>query len=255
MILDNDFILESNSSTDLRKDDYETSKEYLVPLDKLMSLLEQHLGKNTEIVYHDMTLPYEHTIVDIRHGDITGREIGGCGSNLGLEVIRGTTTDGDRFNYITHTNNGRILRSSSVYIYDHGQPVGAICINTDLSETMRMEKYFREFNGYTDCYNNGANDGDSGERFAQNVSELLDFFMQEAQKVVGVPAPLMNREEKIRFIDLLDKKGAFLISKSSEHVCSFINVSKYTLYNYLDCVRNNAQKMKEDKNESRNENC
>ena len=47
----------------------------------------------------------------------------------------------------------------------------------------------------------------------------------------------MGREEKMKFLKYLDSKGAFLISKSSEKVCEFLGISKYTLYNYLETVR------------------
>ncbi len=99
----------SNSSYESSED-----QEPMIPIKKVLDLLEAHLGATSEIVYHDLTRPYEHTIVDIRNGYITGRSVGGCGSNLGLEIIRGTKHNGDEFNYITHARTGRSLRSSSI---------------------------------------------------------------------------------------------------------------------------------------------
>ena len=87
-------------------------------LKKLLDMMENHFGKNNEIVLHDLTKDYNHTIIDIRNGHITGRSIGDCGSNLGLEVLRGTVVNGDRYNYITHTKDGKVLRSSSMYFYE-----------------------------------------------------------------------------------------------------------------------------------------
>ena len=52
----------------------------------------------------------------------------------------------------------------------------------------------------------------------------------------------MNREQKMEFLRFLDKKGAFLISKSNERVCEFLQISKFTLYNYLDAIRNGDEK-------------
>ena len=49
----------------------------------LLSMLEAQYGSNCEIVLHDLTKDYNHTIVDIRNGHITGRKIGDCGNNLG----------------------------------------------------------------------------------------------------------------------------------------------------------------------------
>ena len=69
---------------------YQENKEWL---HKLMDLLEAHFGPDVEFVLHDLTLDYEHTIVDIRNGHITGREIGGTGDILGLEYIRNASED------------------------------------------------------------------------------------------------------------------------------------------------------------------
>ena len=206
------------------------SPEPQISIKKVLNLLEQHLGCTSEIVYHDLTKPYEHTITDIRNGYITGRRVGGCGSNLGLEVIRGIKKDGDKFNYITHTKTGRILRSSSIYISDGEKVVASICVNTDITDTVRLENFLKGYNGYNIEQN-------SPEHFASNVEELLEAFMKEGQELVGMPAPLMGREEKLKFVKYLDSKGAFLITRSSEQVCEFLNISKNTLYNYLEAVR------------------
>ena len=145
--------------------------------------------------------------------------MGGCGSNLGLEIIRGTKHNGDEFNYITHARTGRILRSSSIYLSENGRVVKSICVNTDISDTLRFENALRNYNRYA----------------TQEHQE--EHFFKEGQEVAGMPAPLMGREEKMKFLKYLDSKGAFLISKSSEKVCEFLGISKYTLYNYLETVR------------------
>ena len=43
---------------------------------QFMNLLEQHFGPNCEIILHDFSKEYDHTIVDIRNGHVTGRSIG-----------------------------------------------------------------------------------------------------------------------------------------------------------------------------------
>lgn len=49
----------------------------------ILDILEGHFGKNVEFVVHDLSLDYEHTIVDIRNGEVTGRKVGGTGDLLG----------------------------------------------------------------------------------------------------------------------------------------------------------------------------
>ena len=173
--------------------------------------------------------------------------MGDSGTNLGLEVLRGTKIDGDRFNYISNTQDGKILRSSSVYFYnDAGKVIGALCVNQDITESLRLEKYIYEQNGgYSLIPNSPTQENDQVEEFiTSNVAELLDCMLGQAQKHVGVPPQSMTREHKLAFLKYLDEKGAFLISKSSERTCKFLNISKFTFYNYLDTVRKNSEMAK-----------
>lgn len=117
---------------------YQANKEWL---HKLMDLLEAHFGPDVEFVLHDLTLDYEHTIVDIRNGHITGREIGGTGDILGLEYIRNASEDnGTYYNFIEYTKEGKTLRKEisvsqwdgnnrGLYIGDYFYVVGSDQIN------------------------------------------------------------------------------------------------------------------------------
>lgn len=199
-------------------------------IDQIMTLLEMQFGNKCEVVLHDLTKHYSQTIVDIRNGYITNRSVGGCGSNLGLEVLNGSVVDGDRFNYVTHTPTGRILRSSSIYIRnDAGAPIASICVNYDITEMVQFEAVLKNFNHY---------DVAQDEVFVQDVAGLLDFLLQEAQKMINKPFDQMTKEEKVDFIGFLDKKGAFLITHSSERVCEILGISRFTFYNYLEGSRN-----------------
>ncbi len=64
---------------------YEENKTLL---NSILDLLSAHFGSDVEFVIHDLSLDYEHTIVDIRNGEVTGRKEGDTGDILGLEVIR-----------------------------------------------------------------------------------------------------------------------------------------------------------------------
>lgn len=75
------------------------------------------------------------------------------------------------------------------------------------------------------------------EVFASDVNSLLKHLISEAQKQIGKPVSEMNKEEKINFIQYLDEKGAFLITKSGEHICELLGISKFTFYNYLEISR------------------
>ncbi len=207
-------------------------------LKQIMNLLEQQFGNRCEVVLHDLSRPYDSTIIDIRNGHITGRRVGDCGSNLGLEVIRGTVKDGDKFNYFTNTRDGKILRSSSIYLKDDEDKVRySLCVNVDITESIRFENYLHENNRY----DIGEDKNHTEEVFVDNVHDLLDDLLQKGFQFVGKQPSEMNKENKMQLLEFLDKKGAFLISKSGEKVCEVLGISKYTFYNYLETIRKNNE--------------
>ena len=205
---------------------------------RLLNMLENEFGNRCELILHDLTRDYAHTVVDIRNGHITGRKIGDCGSNLGLEVLRGEVKDGDRYNYVVHTPDGKILRSSTMFLYDDdGNVIGSLCINLDITQTVALEGILHQYNRYVPGKETEKPEEECKETFAGNISDVLDFLIEQAGELIGKPADEMNRLEKIRFTGYLDAKGAFLITKASDRVCDYLKISRYTLYNYLDLAR------------------
>lgn len=62
------------------------------------------------------------------------------------------------------------------------------------------------------------------------VSDLMD----EAERRFGRPLHLLAREEKQQAVAMLDEWGAFVIRKSVEDVADALQVSRFTVYNYLN---------------------
>ncbi|HPF85769.1 MAG TPA: helix-turn-helix transcriptional regulator [Aminivibrio sp.] len=206
--------------------------------ESLMKGLTAIFGTNCEVVLHDLTDSYESTVVMIENGHVTDRRVGDCGSNLGLEVLRGTVRNGDKYGYFTNTRDGRVLRSSSVYIRDgEGKVIGCLCVNFDVSNLMVADKTIRSL------ISNGEGEKEE-EFFVNDVNQLLDALLKKAMEEVGKPVSYMTRDDKIRVVKYLDQKGAFLITKSGNRICQFLDISKFTLYSYLDEVHSEIQPSK-----------
>lgn len=196
-------------------------------LTELARGITAQFGEHCEVVVHDWSKPVDSTIVAIENGHVTGRKVGDPGTNLGLEIMRGSASGDNRHNYVTQTKDGRILRSTSMYIKNGaGAIIGAICINFDITDLMVAEKTLQSLTA--------SGLSPVKESFVSSVGDLLDTLIQEAQDAVGKPPALMSKDDKTKFVRLLDQKGAFLIKKSGEKVCGYLGISKYTLYSYMD---------------------
>lgn len=194
---------------------------------RLIKGIGAEFGKNCEVVLHDYEQDYDRTIVGIENGHVTGRSVGGCGTNLGLEVLRGTEKNGDKYNYFTQTKDGKILRSTSIYIRDDNEKaIGALCINWDVTEIYSCTQVMRDFVRPDEAEN-------VQEFHTDNVSDLLDALIQNSFNYVGKPVAAMTKEDKIKALKYLDDKGAFLIKKAADRIIKFYDISKNTLYNYL----------------------
>lgn len=194
----------------------------------IMDMMEAHFGKDVELVLHDLGADYEKTIIDIRNGEITGRSIGDGGDNLGLEVVRGTEKDGNKYNYINYTDDGRVLKSSTLFLRDEtGHLVYAMAINEDVTQMWQFEKYLSEKN----------QSNRESDLIVRDVNKLLENSIEQAQLMIGKSYSAMDKKDKQEFIKYLDERGIFLISKSTQRICELLGIAKCTLYNYLDLVR------------------
>ncbi len=200
---------------------------------RLAHAIAAQFGPNCEVVVHDLEAKDpESTIVAIENGHITGRAIGDGPSHVVLEAIKAGKLHKmeDRLGYLTKTNDGRILRSTTIFIKnDKGQAVGVLGINYDITIISAAADTLNNLTG-----KGVADDVAAAEPIVKNVADLLDDLIEQSVALVGKPAALMSKDERVRAIRYLNDTGAFLITKSGPKVCKYFGISKYTLYSYLD---------------------
>ena len=199
-------------------------------LTQLARGIARQFGPNCEVVVHDLgTNEPEQSIVAIENGHITGRRLGDGPSHVVWEALK---TDPkkleDRLAYLTRTEDGKILKSSTIFIRDdEGKVSGIFAINYDITMMKTMEEQLRLFTA-TD------HTGEEPQTSVHNVNDLLEELIEQSAKLVGKPVAMMNKEDKVKAIGFLNDSGAFLITKSGQRVCNFFGISKYTLYSYID---------------------
>ena len=198
---------------------------------RLASALAQQFGTNCEVVVHDLTgEDPDHTIAVIENGHVTHRKVGDGPSRIVLEALH--TDDpaqlSDSAGYLMKTHDGRILKSSTVYIRnEHGGIDGVFSINYDITELLMAERAI-------DSILNHKVDRTVPERIPISVNDLLDDLIEQAAANIGKPVAMMTKDDKIRAIRFLNNAGAFLVTRSGDKVSKYFGISKYTLYSYID---------------------
>lgn len=64
----------------------------------------------------------------------------------------------------------------------------------------------------------------------------LDRLIATVEAELGKPLPLLPRNDKQRAIRMLDERGAFILRRAVEDVADAMEVSRITVYNYLNAV-------------------
>lgn len=206
-------------------------KEQQPFLERMAKGVATLFGNNCEVTVHDLTKGYEGTIVAIENGHITNRHIGDGASEMVLQALKEKTTPvEDNYCYLARTKEGRIVKSTSIYLRDENKKVvGLFGINYDITDLLMAQ---HAIEGIVQV-DKKEEEEDIGT-ITTNVSDLLDQLIEEADKFIGKPVAMMTKEDKTRAIQYLNDKGAFLVKKAGDKVSKHYDISKYTLYNYMD---------------------
>lgn len=191
-------------------------------------------GSSCEIAIHDLkTKDLERSIVYIENGHVSNRQSGDGPSGIVLETLQSDpSTIHDKLSYLTKTEDGRILKSSTFYIRDDDGSISYIfSLNYDITAFTAASAAIQSLIATKD--NLPDLTGDSPRQITHNVNELLDLLIEQAVAKVGKPVAMMNKDDKVAVVQYLDHAGAFLITKSGDKVSSYLGISKFTLYSYM----------------------
>ena len=211
------------------------SQTNLVLLKQIADGIAAEFGSSCEVVVHDLSRSHVNSsIVYIVNGNISGRQIGDGASRAVLRALKkGAGELKDSYAYLTRTDSGRIMKSSTMYIKDEdGNPRYALGINFDITNLIAFEGSIKSLTGSIDSASDSEKAG--SDHIPKDVNALLDELIQQSVELVGVPVPFMTKEDKIKAINFLNDAGAFLITKSGDKVSKFFGISKYTLYSYVN---------------------
>lgn len=207
---------------------------------KLNPILERYIplvhgvaktfGSNCEVVLHDFS-NLQSSIVEIANGQVTGRDVGSPMTEVSLNKVNHGNTEDDVYNYTGKSADGRVLKSSTMFIKDdNGKAIGCFCINFDMTELVAAKNVMGEIMKV-------ASDSEVKEESGNKINDVLTDIVNQTIEAKGKPIAYLTKEEKVAIVNKLDKQGAFLIKGAIDYVAKVLCVSRYTIYNYLDEIR------------------
>lgn len=195
-------------------------------------MIAKTFGRNCEVVIHDLTVP-QASVVYAVHGHVTGRKVGQSFDHLVKQVLLSKDFSNDyKANYLTSGPSYKKVKSSTALIRNgEDKVIGAICINFSLDELLGTEAFLRDFSFVEE-----ETLEKETEPFA-NVMEIVDELIH--QIIANADVGGLKRRDKIELIQFMERKGIFLIKGSIDKVAEKLNISKVTVYSYLDEIKKN----------------
>ncbi|MDD2481761.1 MAG: PAS domain-containing protein [Lutispora sp.] len=169
------------------KNDIHPILQALIPI---VEGLAQTFGKNCEVVLHDINIP-QNSIVAIANGHVSGRTIGGPMSEYGLATLKKAQFDKDKINYMKKTSDGRVLKSSLMYVKDEvGEVIGFLCTNFDISEITVARNIL---NDMIDINTQDSLVESQEESFGSTINEVLSNIVNKNLESFGKPVAFMSK--------------------------------------------------------------
>ena len=240
----------------------------LAVFSKLVDPLGRSMPATSEVVLHDLSL-LPNSIIAI-HGNVTGRVVGDPATDLLLERIANRDDSDSHLNYETVLPDGRRLRSSTMILRDvAGNACAALCINTDTSAWETVELVAKAVlgrlgeteigallhpthrTGHALQPTSGAPGGASvpsgpaaqpqRETFVRDIDELAQVILGRAIAESGVPVELMHKRHKVEVVRQLEARGLFLLKDAVELAAHALQVTRFTIYNYLNEIHDHSE--------------
>lgn len=216
----------------------------------LVEFLGNALGTDYEITLHDFTNK-SNSIIAIANGHVSGRHLGAPLTNVGLKMLADKSYEHSdyRLNYSGLSADGKVLRSSSMFIKDElGRPVGMLCINFDDSRFQELSTHMMElchpveFLRQNIAYEMKPSLGqpsavhaEDSESFHNSLFGVADDVLRE---VIGdkLSPDRLVQDEKMRIVEALEQKGVFMLKGAVGYVADKLLCSQASIYRYISKI-------------------
>ena len=227
--------------------DREMRRQYTV----LVDFLGHILGPDYEVALHELK-DDSNEIIAIANGELTGRHLGSPLSNKMLEYLTSHLYETQDYvlRFESTAITGKKMCSNSLFIKGpHNELAGLLCINFDASRYEELSRRVMELCG------GGLKRGvPSGTRLIADSNDPVETPVRSgyptsiagatasivSQVVANYPVEVdrLTQDEKMEIMDILNRKGVFLLKGSVSHVAQTLHSSEASIYRYLGKLNN-----------------
>lgn len=206
--------------------------EKYIPVAKLIG---NTFGPHCEVIIHDFSRP-QNSVVFILNNNVTNRKVGESITPAFIDqvLLSQNFHDDCSANYFMISDNGKRIKASTALIRDqNNRVIGALCVNIDIEAIDHVMTLFSELVGLPKSVPQESDE-------VEDVSNILEIVDDMIDKIIGTKDVIrMPREEKVEMIRFMNDKGLFKIKGVIDTVADRMNISKVTVYSYLDEIKKN----------------
>ncbi|MEK5485123.1 helix-turn-helix transcriptional regulator [Lysinibacillus sp. FSL M8-0355] len=199
-------------------------------------------GPNCEVIIHDLTTP-ESSVTYTFNNHVTGRKVGQSFDHLIKKVLLSNDFKDDYLaGYEFQTADNKTIKASTILIRsDDLKVIGALCINYDVNLLLDLKTMIDTLLPNIHANKHTSHDMTNQEENIGNVEEITDQLIDQIISNRG--NRLVKRQEKMEVISFMDEKGIFLMKGAVDKVATKLNISKVTVYSYLDEIKKANKKV------------
>jgi predicted transcriptional regulator YheO len=217
----------------------------------LVDFLGKTLGPDYEVVLHDITCE-PSKVIAIANSHISDRTVGSPTTNAALQMLAANSykTNDFLYNYQVATEDGRILRASTMFIKDEdGSPIGLLGINFDdsrykdfcktLLSAIHPDTFLKGNPSLKLSQEEVPSQPDSlAEDFSMDISTLMEKSFDSVTASLGSPTERLTQQEKKEIVQKLQERGVFKLKGGISFVAKRLSCSPATVYRYLGELEN-----------------
>jgi predicted transcriptional regulator YheO len=203
----------------------ETADAILDALKQVVPGLAATFGRSCEVVLHDYRQG-EHSVVAVA-GEVTGRHIGGATSEIGLRMLALGDEANAELNYVTRTESGRLVKSSTMPVRDgDGRVFGALCVNLDVTALRQVGDLLGDLAG-------AAPVTVPTTTFTDDFDEVVDAVVRAEELALAKSVDSLTRQERLPLLRALDERGVFAVRGAAPRIAARLGISRASLYTDL----------------------